>query len=243
MWEADPAAMGVALVAHDEVLRSAVEGRGGWMFKHTGDGVCAAFSSAPEGVAAAIDAQRRLGLPVRMGVVTGSVELSGDDYFGPVLNPAARVMADEFLAAARARGNPSLVAVALLAAGRAFADTDPQRALSVLREGIEYCKDNRLIYAEAAIADCAADLEAVHGDVDKASGLIDFAIGRCLASADYPNMGLALASMVLLFARIEQPDIAGTVYGASTRMPSTRRPWATRDSGASARRAWRDPIR
>ena len=55
---------------HDEVLRSAVEGRGGWLFKHTGDGVCAAFASAPEAVAAAVDAQRRLGLPVRMGVGT-----------------------------------------------------------------------------------------------------------------------------------------------------------------------------
>ncbi len=92
-WEADATAMRVGLAAHDEVLRSAVEGRGGWLFKHTGDGVCAAFASATEAVAAAVDAQRRLGLPVRMGVVTGAAELRGDDYFGPVLNRAARVMA------------------------------------------------------------------------------------------------------------------------------------------------------
>ena len=75
------------------MLRSAVEGRGGWLFKHTGDGVCAAFASAPEAVAAAVDAQRRLGLPVRMGVGSGAAELRGNDYFGPVLNRAARVMA------------------------------------------------------------------------------------------------------------------------------------------------------
>jgi hypothetical protein len=31
------------LVAHDELLGSAVEGRGGWLFKLTGDGVCKAF--------------------------------------------------------------------------------------------------------------------------------------------------------------------------------------------------------
>ena len=92
-WEADAEAMRVGLAAHDEVLRSAVEGRGGWLFKHTGDGVCAAFASAPDAVAAAVDAQRRLGLPVRMGVVTGAAEVRGDDYFGPVLNRAARVMA------------------------------------------------------------------------------------------------------------------------------------------------------
>jgi class 3 adenylate cyclase len=41
-WEDDPEAMRSALAAHDEVLRAAIEGHGGWLFKHTGDGVCAA---------------------------------------------------------------------------------------------------------------------------------------------------------------------------------------------------------
>lgn len=38
-------------------------------------------------------AQRGLGLPVRMGIASGEAELRGDDYFGPTLNTAARVMA------------------------------------------------------------------------------------------------------------------------------------------------------
>ena len=50
----------MALAAHDEVLHSAVEGRGGWLFKHTGDGVCAAFASARGAVDAATGAQRLL---------------------------------------------------------------------------------------------------------------------------------------------------------------------------------------
>ncbi len=82
----------VALAAHDEVLRSAVEERGGWLFKHTGDGVYAAFASARAAVEAAIDAQRALKLPVRIGIATGEAELRGDDYFGPPLNRASRVM-------------------------------------------------------------------------------------------------------------------------------------------------------
>ena len=41
-WEADADAMRIALAAHDEVLRSAIEAHGGFLFKHTGDGVCAA---------------------------------------------------------------------------------------------------------------------------------------------------------------------------------------------------------
>ena len=92
-WEADPDEMRSALAAHDAALRAAVEAHGGWVFKHTGDGVCAAFSVADAAMAAAIEAQRRLGLPVRMGIATGSAELRGDDYFGPALNRAARVMA------------------------------------------------------------------------------------------------------------------------------------------------------
>ncbi len=63
------------------------------MFKHTGDGVCAAFSSPSGAIDAAVDAQRSLGLPVRMGIATGEAEQRGEDYFGPALNRAARVMA------------------------------------------------------------------------------------------------------------------------------------------------------
>jgi predicted ATPase len=92
-WEADAAAMRVALAAHDEVLRAAIEAHGGWVFKHTGDGVCAAFASPRSAVDAAVAAQRELELPVRMGIATGEAERRGADYFGAVLNRAARVMA------------------------------------------------------------------------------------------------------------------------------------------------------
>ena len=92
-WEVDADAMRIELASHDEVLRATIEGHDGWLFKHTGDGVCAAFASARSAVVAAIDAQHRLGLPVRMGIATGEAEQRGEDYFGPALNRAARVMA------------------------------------------------------------------------------------------------------------------------------------------------------
>src|SRR5246127_2515923 len=92
-WEADADAMRAALAAHDEVLRSAIETHGGFMFKHTGDGVCAAFASPRSAVDAAVAAQRELELPVRMGIATGEAELRDGDYFGAALNRAARVMA------------------------------------------------------------------------------------------------------------------------------------------------------
>src|SRR5271154_1101534 len=92
-WEADGDAMRVALAAHDDVLRQLVDAHGGWLFKHTGDGVCAAFASPKSAVDAAVAAQRALELPVRMGLATGEAELREGDYFGAVLNRAARVMA------------------------------------------------------------------------------------------------------------------------------------------------------
>ncbi len=92
-WEADAGAMRAALAAHDEVLRGVIKAHGGWLFKHTGDGVCAAFASPRSAVDAAVAAQRELELPVRMGLATGEAELRGADYFGAVLNRAARVMA------------------------------------------------------------------------------------------------------------------------------------------------------
>jgi predicted ATPase len=92
-WEADADAMRAALAAHDEVLRKVIEAHGGWLFKHTGDGMCAAFASPRSAVDAAVAAQRELELPVRMGIATGEAELRGADYFGAVLNRAARVMA------------------------------------------------------------------------------------------------------------------------------------------------------
>jgi predicted ATPase len=91
-WEKDADGMRVALAAHDKVLRSAVEEHVGWLFKHTGDGVCAAFASPKSAVDAAVAAQRALELPVRMGIATGEAELRDGDYFGTVLNRAARVM-------------------------------------------------------------------------------------------------------------------------------------------------------
>jgi predicted ATPase len=92
-WESGADAMRVALAAHDKVLRSAIEAHDGFVFSHTGDGMAAAFTSPVSAVDAAVDAQRELELPVRMGLATGEAELRDNDYFGTVLNRAARVMA------------------------------------------------------------------------------------------------------------------------------------------------------
>lgn len=84
--------MSAALSTHDEVLNGCVHARGGVVLKHTGDGIVAVFVAAQAAVETAVEAQRRLSLPVRMGIASGEAELRNGDYFGPAMNRAARVM-------------------------------------------------------------------------------------------------------------------------------------------------------
>jgi len=60
LWEEHPEAMKAALARHDAMLRDAVQARGGRVVKTTGDGMHAVFATAPDAVAAAVDAQRQL---------------------------------------------------------------------------------------------------------------------------------------------------------------------------------------
>jgi class 3 adenylate cyclase len=60
LWERDAIAMRSALNRHDEILRSSVEGYGGYIFKTVGDAFCAAFGSASNAIEAALEIQRAL---------------------------------------------------------------------------------------------------------------------------------------------------------------------------------------
>jgi class 3 adenylate cyclase len=99
LWEQHGEAMRAALVRHDAALTDAVAAANGVVVKHTGDGIMAAFASAHDAVRAAIAAQHALAahtdvpIAARMGIHTGVIEPQGNDYFGPILNRAARVMA------------------------------------------------------------------------------------------------------------------------------------------------------
>jgi class 3 adenylate cyclase len=82
-----------ALVAHDKVLRTAIEAYDGFLFSHTRAAAMAAFASPMSAVNAAIDAHRELQLPLRMRIAPGEAELARRRHFRTVLNRASRVMA------------------------------------------------------------------------------------------------------------------------------------------------------
>ncbi len=94
-WAEDEGAMRRELADHDAMLEAVVASHQGRIFKHTGDGICAAFERATDAVAASVDLQRRLAdavLRLRVGLHTGEAIPEGGDYRGHALNVVARVM-------------------------------------------------------------------------------------------------------------------------------------------------------
>ena len=99
LWAEDPAAMSASLQVHDDIVRNVIEQHGGYVFTTAGDAFCVAFERATGGVAAAEAIQDELRgaawpgptLRVRLGLHLGEAEERNGDYFGPVVNLAARV--------------------------------------------------------------------------------------------------------------------------------------------------------
>lgn len=94
--------MRAALARHDALMRAALEAHGGYIFKTIGDEFCAAFPTASNAAAAALDAQRAIlsedfsrvdGLHVRIALHTGAADERSGDYFGPAVNRVARLLA------------------------------------------------------------------------------------------------------------------------------------------------------
>ena len=100
-WEHRPGLMQVAFDRQENIMRTAMTSHGGFVYKMIGDAFQVAFSTAPAAVAAALNAQIALSMEnwgeigeikVRMALHTGETEERGDDYVGPLLNRAARLM-------------------------------------------------------------------------------------------------------------------------------------------------------
>ena len=56
----------------------------------------------------------------------------------------ALAIAEEAVAAARARGNPFLPAYTLAGYGKAYAEVDPARALNAVRQGLACAEEHRV---------------------------------------------------------------------------------------------------
>ena len=101
LWEQMPERMQPALACHDAIAHAAVVEHRGSVVKSTGDGIHAAFDSAHDALRAALqmqlaltdpDATNGLALSVRCGLHTGTHQKRDNDFYGPEVNRAARVM-------------------------------------------------------------------------------------------------------------------------------------------------------
>jgi class 3 adenylate cyclase len=102
LWDRFPRRMAASLARHDALVKDAIARHQGRVFAAAGDGVAAVFTSASAAAAAAVDAQRALGLEawppdavirVRMGLHTGGAIVRDGSYYGPVVNRASRISA------------------------------------------------------------------------------------------------------------------------------------------------------
>jgi adenylate cyclase len=101
LWERNHDAMQSAMTVHDRIVQQCVDLHSGVEVKHTGDGIFAVFTSAFDAVAASYDLQAAMlaedwgelgSFTIRCGLHTGEAQLRAEDYFGPEVNRAARVM-------------------------------------------------------------------------------------------------------------------------------------------------------
>jgi predicted ATPase/class 3 adenylate cyclase len=106
LWEQQPEAMRSGLRRHDNILRQAIEDQGGQIFRTVGDAFCAAFPTAAQGLAAALQVQQALvaqdwqadgiglasPLHVRICLHSGAAEVQNGDYVGGSLNRIGRLL-------------------------------------------------------------------------------------------------------------------------------------------------------
>ncbi len=101
-WEAEPAAMSVALKMLDEIMTETVAANDGVLIKIRGEGdsTFSVFQYASDAVQAAVDAQQRMAeavwptlepITMRAAIHSGEAEERSGDYYGRTVNRAARV--------------------------------------------------------------------------------------------------------------------------------------------------------
>ena len=112
LWESDAERAAPAVAWHDALCRGVVTDHRGTVVKMTGDGLHAAFDDPADAVAAVIELQLALAAPsderaplkVRCGLHLGADQRRDNDFFGPAVNRAARIM--------RSPSSPTAAAVA-----------------------------------------------------------------------------------------------------------------------------------
>jgi predicted ATPase/DNA-binding SARP family transcriptional activator len=103
-WDRNPAAMRLAMEAHDEILGRLITAHGGMQVEsgREGDSILATFTRASDAVACGVAMQLELGaqewpegadVHIRVAINSGEAELRSGHYYGPAVYRCARLLA------------------------------------------------------------------------------------------------------------------------------------------------------
>jgi hypothetical protein len=146
---------------------------------------------------------------------TRAIGLSATLALLPVLGriDEANAVLDGALEAVRAAGNPLLIGYAMMGQARALKEHEPKRAVEVLRECLDYCREHRLVFVGALAASDAASVEAVQGAPDVALGLFTAAIEQFHRSGNRVTLAMTLAQLAVFLADAGEAASAVTLCG------------------------------
>jgi hypothetical protein len=121
--------------------------------------------------------------------------------------------ADGLIEAAEATGNPHLLSLALGAYGSAFRDADPVGALTALGRGLVIAQDSGNRTEASVLANRLALLETQYGGTVSALDHLTLAIRNFHNAGDSTTIRVPLASLAVLFDRLERYEPAATIAG------------------------------
>ena len=155
----------------------------------------------------------------RVAALSGNARAWGLSLLLDGLQASGRVdealaMTEEAMAAARTLGNPYFIAYAYWTSGSAHSNTDPDRALALWREGLDYVHQHRVDFFVGFIARDAARLRLADADPDDALTMFDAAIDAFQQVGNVAQLTITLASAAALFERIDRLDSAATLHAA-----------------------------
>ena len=130
-------------------------------------------------------------------------------------------MTDEAVAAARELGNPYWIAYTLWIVGLAFSKVDAQRALLAWDEGVDFVRAHRVNFFEGFIGRDAARLHTSEGEPEAALALFGTAIESFHHAGNVAQLIITLASVPVLFERVDRLEAAATLLGAISREPAS----------------------
>jgi DNA-binding NarL/FixJ family response regulator/class 3 adenylate cyclase len=220
------------LGVHRDVLRTAVEARGGIVLDTLGDETSNVFVEPLDALTAAVEAQSALcaqGFRVRMGIHTGEPSLSGGSYFGLDVHRAARITeighGCQILASGSTRGRAAAAPFAFRPLGRHHLrglDT-PEEVFQVVGAGLESdfppLRNATGPLAPDPVSGDTATEPSMRVVLAEDSVLLREGIARLLEDAGFEVVGQAgNADELMLKVRSYGPDVAIV----DIRMPPTQ---------------------